>query len=165
MRLAAFTVILCAGIIPLIAGCNRHPEQKETALHLPQGTPKRPHGFAALKVDANAPEPFTQSDVVTYFASHNLPMNAGAKGDFQVAKLEFLTSKQASERLAGEPTGLGDNDRVGFVTLTGKFAFTGPPKSKVATFRSAYALFDATTGNLLMDGSLESTDGNEPNRG
>jgi hypothetical protein len=115
----------------------------------------RPTGFAALKANSTAPEPFTKTDVVAYFSAHNLPMNAGAKNDFQVDSLEFLTSKQASDRLAGEPTGLNDNDRVGFATLTGKFIFSGPPNTKPATFARAYALFDATTGNLLMDGTLE----------
>jgi hypothetical protein len=79
-----------------------------------------------------------------------------------VADLEFLTAKQASDRLAGEPTGLNDNDRVGFATLTGKFIFSGPSNTKPATFSSAYALFDAATGNLLMDGTLESGKGDNP---
>jgi hypothetical protein len=162
MRHSAFTAILLAGTIGLLAGCGRHPEQKETALALPQGTSMRPTGITALKVNLGAADPFTKSDVANYFAVHNLPMNGGAMGDFQVANLEFLTSKQASDRLAGEPTGLGDNDRVGFATLTGKFIFSGPPKAKNAAFSSAYALFDATTGNLLMNGTLESEKGDKP---
>ncbi len=158
----AITAILVAGTIGLLAGCGRHEEQKETPLPLPQGTPKRPTGMPALTVSPGAPEPFTKSDVASYFAAHNLPLNAGAKSDFEVANLEFLTARQASERLSGEPTGLNDNDRVGFATLTGKFIFSGPSNTKPATFSSAYALFDAATGNLLMDGTLESGKGDEP---
>ncbi|MGA2636271.1 hypothetical protein [Methylocella sp.] len=158
----AITAILVAGTVGLLAGCGRHEEQKETPLPLPQGTPKRPTGLPGLTVNPGAPEPFTKSDVAAYFATHNLPLNAGAKGDFTVANLEFLTAKQASDRLAGEPTGLNDNDRVGFATLTGKFIFSGPSNTKPATFSSAYALFDAATGNLLMDGTLESGKGDNP---
>jgi hypothetical protein len=162
MHRAIWTAILVTGIVGLLAGCDRHPKQEEKALQLPQGTPKRPIGFSALKVTPGAPEPFTKSDVANYFAEHNLPLNRGPKTDFQVADLEFLTSKQASDRLAGEQTGLEDDHPVGFATLTGKFVFSGPPNAKTATFSKAYALFDATTGNLLMDGTLESENRDAP---
>jgi hypothetical protein len=161
MRDRARAAILLVAACGVLAGCERRPEQKETPLPLPQGTAKRPVGMAALTANPSAPEPFAQADVAAYFASHNLPMNIGAKGDFQVINLEFITSAQASQRLQGEPTGLDDNDRVGFATLTGKFIFSGPSNTKPAAFASAYALFDAKTGNLLMDGTLES---GEPRR-
>jgi hypothetical protein len=152
---ATWTAIVVAGTLGLLAGCDRHPKQEAKALQLPQGTPKRPVGFSALKVNPGAAEPFTKNDVAGYFAEHNLPRNRGAKTYIQVADLEFITSKQASERLAGEPTGLDDSHQVGFATLTGTFVFSGPPNAKPATFAKAYALFDAETGNLLMDGTLD----------
>ncbi len=159
MHRNARAAILFAAAMALLAGCGRRPEQKETPLPLPQGTPNRPVGMKALSVNPGAAEPFSKADVAAWLAAHNLPLNAGAKTDFTVANLEFLTAKQASDRLAGEPTGLPDNDRVGFATLTGTFVFSGPPHTKPATFASAYALFDAASGNLLMDGSLESGKG------
>jgi hypothetical protein len=162
MRRIARAAFIFAATTGLLAGCGRHEEQKEKPLPLPQGTPQRPVGMKALPVDPSAPEPFAKSDVAAWLAAHNLPMNAGAKGDFAVANLEFITAKEASGRLAGEPIGLGDNDRVGFATLTGTFVFSGPPHTKPATFSSAYALFDAKTGNLLMDGTLESGKGDNP---
>lgn len=150
-----------------LAGCHRDRdekgeqgkgEQKKMALPLPVGTPKRPQGMTALTVKPG-PEPFSKQDVIEYFKKHNLPKNSGSVTQFQVDTLEFLTSKEVSQRLQGVTTGLGDNERVGFVTLTGSFVFTGPPKrGKPATFSRAYAVFDTTTGNLLMAGTLERTE-------
>ena len=150
-----------------LAGCHRDQdekgeqgkgEQKKMALPLPVGTPKRPQGMTALTVKSGT-EPFSKQDVVEYFKKHNLPKNSTSVTDFQVDTLEFLTSKEVSQRLQGVTTGLGDNERVGFVTLKGSFVFTGPPKrGKPATFGRAYAVFDATTGNLLMAGTLERSD-------
>lgn len=150
-----------------LAGCHRDQdeksdqgkgEQKKMALPPPVGTPKRPQGMTALAVKAGT-VPFSKPDVVEYFKKHNLPKNSTSVTDFQVDTLEFLTSKEVSQRLQGVTTGLGDNERVGFVTLSGSFVFTGPPKrGKPATFSRAYAMFDATNGNLLMAGTLERTD-------
>jgi hypothetical protein len=155
-------LLLLLGILGLLASCHDrddHGEQKRIALHAPAGTPKRPQGMTALTVHAGAAEPFTKADVVTYFKSHNLPKNAGALAQFQVDTLEFMTSKDVNQRLQGVSTGLADNDRVGFVTLSGTFVFTGPGSDrKSATFNRAYAVFDAATGNLLMICTLERTD-------
>lgn len=148
--------LLLLSSVGFMAGCrDRDGGQKKKALHLPAGTPKRPQGMAALVVNTGAAEPFTRQDVITYFQTHNLPRNSGSLSQFQVDTLEFLTSKEATDRLQGVSTGLSDGDRVGFVTLTGTFVFTGPPKAKPATVNRAYAVFDATTGNLLMVGSLD----------
>lgn len=148
------SLLFLIGALGLVAGCHRrHYEEGKIALKAPQGTPKRPQGSPALTVKAGAAQPFTQQDVVDYFKTHNLPKNGGDLSQFQVSSLEFLTSKEVSQRLQGEPTGLDDNDRIGFVTLTGQFVFTGPPGSS-ARFNRAYAAFDATTGNLLMIGTL-----------
>ena len=159
MRRAFIGILLLLGVA-FVVGCHdkdKHGEQQKVALHLPTGTPKAPQGMTALTVKPG-PEPFTKQDVITYFQTHNLPKNAGSVSQFQVDNLEFITSKQASDRLQGVMTGLADTDRVGFVTLRGTFIFTGPRLGKSATFSRAYALFDATTGNLLMIGTLERTD-------
>jgi hypothetical protein len=146
-------LLLCS--LCLAAGCHkRHEGDNKIALKLPQGTPKRPQGSPALTVQPGAPQPFTLADVTSYFNTHNLPKNGADLTQLHVSSLEFLTSKQVSERLDGEPTGLDDNDKIGFVTLTGQFVFTGP-SGKSARFSQAYAAFDAATGNLLMIGTLD----------
>ena len=154
MHKKSVSLLLLLGGLGLVAGCHRqHHDEEKIALKLPQGTPKRPQGSTALKVNPGATQPFTQQEVVDYFKTHNLPKNGSDLSQFQVSSLEFLTSKEVSQRLQGEPTGLDDSDKIGFVTLTGQFVFTGPP-GRSARFSRAYAAFDATTGNLLMIGTL-----------
>jgi len=147
-----------------VAGCHHHEAQKTIPVSLPQGTPQHPHGLPALAVHSGATQPFTAADVSGYLAAHNLPLNGADPGQLHVDSLDFITAKQAQDRLQGEPTGLDDNEKVGFVTLSGTFIFSGPPKTHSATFSKAYAIFVASTGRLIMDGSVESakTDGANP---
>jgi len=154
MHRKSVSILLVFFMLGLVSGCHRrHHEQEKIALKLPQGTPKRPQGSPALTVNPSAPQPFTLNDVVNYFKTHNLPKNGTDLTQFKVSSLEFLTSKEVSQRLGGEPTGLEDNDKIGFVTLTGQFTFTGPSGTS-ARFAQSYAAFDAVTGNLLMIGTL-----------
>ena len=127
-------------------------QQKKIALRAPVGNPKRPEGMGALHI-THAGE-ISKQLVVDYFKTHNLPMNYTTTNDFQVDSVELITAKQVTERLQGVKTGLADDERLAFVTLVGKFTFTGPPKSRPATFRRAYALFDLKNGNLMMVGTL-----------
>ena len=166
MRMISYPALLLAATTCFLSGCSgcfHNPqEQQPVAMTLPQGTPKHPHGIAALTVKPG-PQPFTQADVATYFSTHNLPLSGGDASQIHVANLEFITAKQAQDRLQGEPTGLDDNEQVGFVTLTGTFVFSGPRNVKPATFNSAYAIFSASTGSLIMDGTLDSGKGNPNN--
>jgi hypothetical protein len=159
MNKQSVSLLLLLGL-GMTAACHReHPEGERIAMKLPQGTPKRPQGSSALTVNPGASQPFSRQDVVDYFKTHNLPKNGGDLSQIQVSSLEFLTSKEVSRRLDGEPTGLDDNEKIGFVILTGQFLFTGPP-GRSARFNQAYAAFDAVTGNLLMIGTL--SDKQEP---
>jgi hypothetical protein len=99
-------------------------------------------------------QPFTEQDVVNYFKTHNLPMNLSTSAQFNVARLEFLTDSEVSQRLQGASPGLTPDQKVAFATLQGLFVFTGPPTGKIARFSRAYAVFDTRTGNLLMIGTL-----------
>ncbi len=153
-KIAVGVLILAVGLV-MPVGCAHRPKQEKAALALPQGTPKRPQGMAALTVKAGEAQPFSREDVADYFKTHNLPKNLSSMSEFQVDALEFLTNKAVSDRLRGASPGLGDEERVGFVTLRGVFVFTGPPPGKPVRFTRAYAVFDATTGNLLMAGTLE----------
>ena len=156
-------ILVLTGALALLMGCHHRDDddrQKKVALHPPSGTPKRPQGMTALTVNSGAAQPFTKADVIAYFKTHNLPKNSASVNQIQVDTLDFLTSKDVSQRLQGVATGLAENDKVGFVTLTGTFIFTGPgTDSKVAKFNRAYAVFDAATGNLLMIGTLEQRGG------
>jgi hypothetical protein len=155
MRNAMAVVLVLLG--GALAGCDQGKEgatQEKVPLHIPTEPPQRPQGSVALTVKPG-PEPFSKQDVANYFKTHNLPMNFTSPRDFVVENLEFLTNKEVATRLNGASPGLADNDRLGFVTLRGLFIFTGPPPGKPARFIRAYAIFDATNGNLLMIGTLE----------
>jgi hypothetical protein len=121
---------------------------------LPTAKPLRPQGLPAIAAVKGAPSPFSKSDVVNYFTTHNLPRLSAKPGQVHVVSLEFLTSKQVSDRLHGEPTGLPDGDPVGFATLSGTFGVSGPAQAKHVTYSSAFAAFDGSTGNMLMTGTL-----------
>jgi hypothetical protein len=168
MRCTLFTAILLAASASLLAGCHHQSgesnsaEQKPIALQPPKGTPMRPRGLPAIKATPGAPAPFSKQDVASYFTTHNLPRLSSNTGQVHVVSLEFLTSKQVSDRLEGESTGLPDGDSVGFVTLSGAFTVSGPPKTKSATYSSAYAAFDGATGNLLMAGVMASAKSSGP---
>jgi hypothetical protein len=157
MRLAILTVLLLVGL-GWLAGCDHHKDHdkhKKIALPIPKEPPKRPQGSPALTVKAGAAEPFSKQDVADYLKTHNLPKNATSTSDFTVDTLEFLTNKEVTTRLNGASPGLPENDKIGFATLKGLFIFTGPRQARSARFTRAYAAFDATTGNLLMIGTLE----------
>jgi len=127
----------------------RGENQKPMALSVPKQTPNKPQGMPALRA------PFSREDVVRYFETHNLPKNSTTPRDFRVESVDSMPSRAVTERLQGVATGVSDDERLVFVTLTGTFVFTGPIKSAPATFKRAYAVFDAQSGNLLMVGSLD----------
>ncbi|MFZ1047415.1 MAG: hypothetical protein WAN52_17520, partial [Pseudolabrys sp.] len=71
----------------------------------------------------------------------------------------FITTKDVRSRLSGAAPDRGEDVRIGFATLRGTFVFTGPPQSgKSVKFDRAYAIFDASSGNLLMAGTLDAAD-------
>jgi hypothetical protein len=161
MYRTVLAILLLFGTLGNLAGCRKHEgdgdhdnNQEKRALNPPKEPGKRPLGMTAIKANPGDPQPFSKTDVVAYFKTHNLPRNAGTTAQFSVQSLEFITSAEVSKRLEGVLTGLQDNERVGFVTLVGTFIFTGPPSAKPAFFRQAYAVFDAVSGNLLLVGSL-----------
>jgi hypothetical protein len=159
--IALILLVLLALLALALSQCGKGPgEPEKKALHLPVGTPKRPQGMGALTVQPGQPQPFSKEDVAAYVHTHNLPLNLGASADLQVDALEFLTNKEVSDRLQGASPGLGDNEKVGFATLSGAFIFTGPSPGKGVRFSRGYAVFNAQTGNLLMVGTLDQ--GQEP---
>jgi hypothetical protein len=141
-------------------------EGKRGGLEVPVDPPLPPQGTPALRVKAGAAAPFTLHDVEQYFANKNLPKNKSSTADFRVDTLEFLTNEEVTKRLDGASPGLGNTDKIGFVTLKGEFIFTGPSPSPPTRFTRAYAAFDARTGNLLMFGTLgqEQRPRESPNR-
>jgi hypothetical protein len=160
-------VLVVVAALSGLAGCERgHRPENAVEMKMPRGTPKRPQGIQGLTVKAG-PEPFTKEDVAQFVQTHRLAKSVGDISQLHVDTLEFITARAVTERLEGVSTGLPDNQRVAFATIRGPIYFTGPPPSKPVAFDTAYALFDAATGNLLMSGALTKSKiqpqgGNEP---
>lgn len=146
-------VALCAGLTGC-QSCDRHEPKNALQIKLPAGTPQRPQGLKALAVNPG-PTPFTQGDVTQYVRTHRLARSIGDLSQLTVDSLEFITAKEVTIRLQGASTGLPDIQRVAFAIIRGPLYFTGPAPGKPVAFESAYALFDAGTGNLLMSGTLD----------
>jgi hypothetical protein len=70
-----------------------------------------------------------------------------------VVRVAFLTSAQVSALLGGESTGVPDDTLLCYVELQGNFTFPSP-QGTTQTFTKGVEVFDAQTGNLLMDGGL-----------
>lgn len=150
--LRTFILLACLAVLASCRGCAC--QQKPQALHPPSGAPKAPEGMPAIAVHPQAPQPFGAQDVVNYFTSHRALKGGSSVGPLQVTGLDFVTAREVSGRLPGVSTGLADDRKVGFATIAGTFAFSGPPGSKPGTFSRVYAVFDATTGNLLIVSSV-----------
>lgn len=135
-------------------GCKRtHRPENAVEMKMPEGTPKRPQGIQGLAVKAGA-EPFTRDEVTQFVQTHRLAKSIGDISKLRVESLEFITAREVTIRLQGVSTGLPDDHRVAFATIRGPIYFTGPRNVKPVAFDTAYALFDAATGNLLMSGTL-----------
>jgi len=158
-------------MIPLIfvAACKKtHRPEGAIEMKMPTGTPKRPQGMPGLSVKPGA-VPFTKEEVTQFIQTHRLARSIGDISQLQVESLEFLTAREVTARLQGASTGLPNDHRVAFAIIRGPIYFTGPQTSRPIAFDTAYALFDATTGNLLMSGTLEKSrrqpgSGDQPNQ-
>lgn len=140
-----------------VAGCKRpHRPENAVEMKMPEGTPKRPQGMHALAAKGGA-EPFSKDDVTQFIQTHRLAKSVGDISKLSVESMEFITAREVTVRLQGASTGLPDDQHVAFVIIRGPIYFTGPPRVTPApvAFDTAYALFDAVTGNLLMSGTLE----------
>jgi hypothetical protein len=128
--------------------------QERQNIPLPNGIPKRPIGIEAINIRSGANPPFSPEDVLNYLRSSKIPKLSFSPDKLSINSLEFVTSAEASKRLNGVVVGLNDNELVGLATFSGGIVASGPPGGKQATFNSGYAIFDATTGNLLLIGTL-----------
>jgi hypothetical protein len=100
------------------------------------------------------PEPFNKADVATYVQTHRLPrVSLDTSKPLEVESLEFIGAADVPPRLHGALTGLAASERVGFVVMRGAFMASAPRAKEVPAERG-YAVFSASTGNLVMFGIL-----------
>ncbi len=98
----------------------------------------------------------TREAVTQFVTAHPVPPGFVTSGTPKLSRLELLSSAAVTKLLLGEPTGLPDTAMVYFVVEQGSFTVTSP-MGKATTYPVGYDVFDATTGNLIMDGGLSAT--------
>lgn len=96
---------------------------------------------------------FQAADAAQFASTHAMPQNQAVGSQTMVVSVRFLTSKQVSDLLNGESTGLPDSTLLCFVELQGTFTFGGGMGSMV-TYHRGYEVFDAHSGNIIMAGGL-----------
>lgn len=102
---------------------------------------------------ASAPgEPaFTTDDVLDFLRTNPFPYQRKGSEDPVVELIEFLTAREAGARIGSTIQVPGDT-LVCLVTLRGDFAvFDNPSEPPLHASETGYYVFDATTGNLLVE--------------
>ncbi len=124
----------------------------------PITAPQRPTGRPAIKpstpdVAPGAPA-FGAQDVITFIQNSGVHgVRIASSGPVAVVRVEFLTGRAADARLQAQ-TGQPDDALLCLVTLQGSFAVAGPAGIPPRTFTTAFQLYDALTGNLLLQGEI-----------
>jgi hypothetical protein len=91
---------------------------------------------------------FTESDVAAFVATHSMPYQVPGTPHPVIARVEFLSAKDASVQFGGENFGVTDGTVLCVVHLTGAFQGNSPVGVS-ATTSTAVLVFDARTGNLI----------------
>ena len=152
-EIALFGILfLSAAVIP--RDSHAQESDKTPQIKVPTAKPQQAQGTKALEVKQGL-APFTKEDITQYVRTHRLAKTVGDLSQLQVESVEYITAREVKNRLRGVSTGLPDKQRVAFAIIRGPVYFSGPPGSKPVAFDRAYALFDASTGNLLMSGTLD----------
>ncbi|GHO90167.1 hypothetical protein KSF_002150 [Reticulibacter mediterranei] len=161
--LLSLALILALILIILLLGYNNYGQSPEHELPLPKGTVVQVVGEPAIKPTLNGVPAFTKHDVVLYIKSRPMLFTdaPGSSITITEADVTFMTSKQVNAIINRQGLGIPDNYPLCFAQLLGNFPFPGPStdngKPVTVTYRYAYEVFDAKTGNLLMGGGLNIT--------
>lgn len=111
-------------------------------------------GTPAIAPHSTGTPAFSSSDVRQYVVTHQFSGGPTvAQSSPSIVKLEFISSKQASQQLDGTSPGLPDNALVCFVVIKGPFLLTAdsqPSRLRVPTVNTGIEVFDAHTGNQLV---------------
>jgi hypothetical protein len=122
---------------------------------LPGVTPSSPGSIPA----------FTPTELDQFVLNNPIPGNMGGSngnGNGTITQTEFLTGKQISDLLGGEPTEMPDDAPLAYVELSGDFTFPGVANNPNLHFKFAFEVFDAATGALIMEGGLDQPTTTQP---
>ena len=123
----------------------------------------KPHLNTANTNTATNVATFTEEDVKQFLNAHPSWGLIKSSIPFTIEKIEFLSSREASTKVAtslSSVVGSTDDKLLCLVTIRGNFAMAGSPPvpgqtvGVAKTFTHAFQLFDAQTGNLILMGGL-----------
>jgi hypothetical protein len=123
-------------------------------------------------VSSNTPRPITgvpaatsatgaalsSTDIARFVMSHGVPGDMG-RGDHIITKNVELTSRQVSALLNLGTLDIPGDMMLWYVELSGQFSFAGPSQQPAATFTTAFEVFFADSGNIVMEGGLANPTG------
>jgi hypothetical protein len=115
---------------------------------------------AGVSPDALAITKMTEDDVRQHYVKANKIYAQHNKPLLQVVQIEFVSGLEAAKKI-GVHVEVPDNASLCLVILTGNFKAAVPPDSNPANNQESYnyskefQIFDAYTGNFLMDGELK----------
>ncbi len=108
-------------------------------------------GMAVAQANAQTgTKQITQAIVVQFVQQTGLPHTLPGSSLSAVTSAKLLTSKEISNLLHGEETGLPDSKLLWYVTMQGTFIL--PTYNGSVTAHRGYEVFDPDTGNLIMCG-------------
>jgi hypothetical protein len=132
------------------------PPTQPTSVANPQQTPIV--GESAITSATGGP--ITQADIQNYAQGHPIPFNmaTGGANDTVTANTIILTAQFTSKQLAtllGTSMGVPDATPLWLVEFQGNFVFPGSAQQPDGLhFTTAFEVYFANTGNLLMEGGL-----------
>ena len=130
------------------------PDIREAKQVICPGPPASALGIPAITPRNDCTPSFTVQDVLDYENTHPFAaMRVEAVGKPTITKVWFITSGVASQQMSGESTGRSDDALVCYVELHGAFRTGSAPGGEPTEHTGiAVQIFDAHTGNLLVDG-------------
>lgn len=159
MRGKPLIVILCL-VLCVVVGAVAFFVYSATKAQAHNGQPcqqtgrnQQPVGITLSLTSAPADRAcFTVDDVKAYIKTHAIPMAGTVSSKpAKILSIEFITSKEARERMKGDSVGVADDAPVCYVVLYGPFQ-TGsvPPGAKPLVSDKGVEIFDGRTGRLLV---------------
>jgi hypothetical protein len=139
--------------IPTATASDLAPDQHKGP---PAGTPvyQYPPGLPGIAVKTtNGPGPnFTEADVKTFVATYTMTYQTPGSAPLQVVSVEFLTSAAAHQKLNTD-TGRPPEALMCLAYVHGDFTIRSGDGGSSAHATDGWLLFDAVTGNVLIEAS------------
>lgn len=120
---------------------------------LDPGPATRPTGAPAIRLNAansSAGPAYGAREVEDYVRARPTTLRDDPNAPVAIDRIEFLPSASVAARLRAS-TGRADDETLCLVTLRGAFSAGRPGLARTRS-TTAFQVFDARTGNLLMEG-------------